>query len=152
MKKLFLLPLLFILVIPANAQKATEKDNVIKLIKQFDTAIAKKDSLTLSKILDDDFIGSFPNGQSFNKKTCITYHCSLLSKVRELKDEPPTGWNIKISNDCAIINRIVTTPRPDKSGNYRFSMIVRYFPQILTITKYRILPIEVDIYHTPEPD
>ena len=123
MKKLFLLPLLFLLSIPANAQKATEKDNVIKLIKQFDTAIAKKDSLTLSKILDDDFIGSFPNGQSFNKKTCITYHCSLLSKVRELKDEPTTGWNIKISNDCAIVNRVVTylvkTPGHEKPAEIK---------------------------------
>ena len=108
MKKLFLLPLLFLLVIPANAQKATEKDNVINLIKQFDTAIAKKDSVTLKKILTDDFTGSIPNGQSFDKKSCITYHCSPIGKVRELKEEPTTGWNIKISNDCAIINRIVT--------------------------------------------
>lgn len=51
MNKLLLFATLFLFTIPANAQKATEKDNVINLIKQFDTAIAKKDSLTLSKIL-----------------------------------------------------------------------------------------------------
>ena len=118
MNKLLLFASLCLLTIPANAQKATEKDNVINLIKQFDTAIAQKDSLTLKKILDEDFIGSIPNGQSFNKKSCIIYHCSPIGKVRELKEEPTTGWNIKISNDCAIVNRVVTylvkTPGKEK--------------------------------------
>ena len=108
MNKLSLLAVLILLVIPANAQKATEKDNVINLIKQFDTAIAKKDSLTLSKILTDDFTGSIPNGQSFNKKSFITNACNPHSKNRDIKEEPSTGWNIKILNDCAIVNRKIT--------------------------------------------
>jgi len=108
MNKVLLLATMFLLAIPANAQKATEKDNVINLIKQFDTAIAKKDSLTLSKILDEDFIGSIPNGQSFNKQSFITFTCNPHSKNRDVKEEPITGWNILISNESAIVNRVVT--------------------------------------------
>lgn len=108
MKKLILLPVLLLLAIPTNAQKTTERDKVINLIKQFDQAIAKKDSISLSKILIDDFIGSIPNGQSFNKKSYISDLCNPQSRTRDIKEEPTTGWNIKISSDCAIINRTVT--------------------------------------------
>jgi hypothetical protein len=108
MKKLLIMTAILLSVIPVNAQKTTERDNVINLITQYDNAIAKKDSIELNKILTDDFIGSIPNGQSFNKKTFITSLCSPQSRTREIKDESSKDWNIKISNDCAIVNRTVT--------------------------------------------
>ena len=108
MKKLFLLAVLFLLAIQVNAQKSSEKEDVLNLIKQFDKAVVKKDSVTLSKILTNEFIGSIPNGKSFNKKSFITFYCGKQNKVRELKDEPTTGWNINLSDGCAIVNRTVT--------------------------------------------
>ena len=108
MGRLILLPALLLLALPVNAQKTTEKQNVIYLIKQMDKAIANKDSLTLNKILTEDFIGSVPNGQSFNKKSYITYHCNPQSKVRELKEEPTADWNVRLFNNFAIVNRTVT--------------------------------------------
>jgi len=107
MKKLFLLTLLFLLVIPASAQKTKEKDVVINLLIQFDTAIATKDSVTLKKILTDDFIGTIPNGESFNKNSFTKFHCNPQSKSREVKNESTKNWNIKITDDCAIVNRDV---------------------------------------------
>lgn len=108
MNKLLFLTALFLFAIPSNAQKTNEKDNVISLITQLDNAITKKDSISLSKILTEDFTGSIPNGQSFNKKTFITSLCNPQSRTREIKDESSKDWNIKISNDCAIVNRTVT--------------------------------------------
>jgi len=107
MKKLLLMAALLLSVIPVNAQKTTEKDNVISLIIQFDNALTKKDSISLNKILTDDFIGSIPNGQTFYKKSFITSLCKPQSRTREIKDESSNSWNIKISNDCAIVNRTV---------------------------------------------
>ena len=108
MNKLILIAATLLFIIPANAQKATERDNVISLLKQFDNSVAKKDSITLKKILTDDFIGSIANGQSFNKNSYISFVCGIHSKTREFKEESTAGWNIKISNDCAIVNRTVT--------------------------------------------
>lgn len=108
MNKLLFLTALLFLAIPANAQKTSEKDNVINLIIQYDNAISKKDSIALNKILTNEFIGSIPNGQSFNKKSFISFNCGKQSKVRELKEEPTSGWNISLSDGCAIVNRIVT--------------------------------------------
>jgi hypothetical protein len=108
MKKLLIMTAILLSVIPVNAQKTTERDNVINLITQYDNAIAKKDSIALNKILTDDFTGSIPNGQSFNKKSFITSLCGPQSRTREIKDESSKTWNIKISNDCAIVNRTVT--------------------------------------------
>jgi hypothetical protein len=117
MNKLLLIPALLFLATPANAQKATEKENVINLIKQFDSVIAKKDSLTLKKILAEDFIGSIPNGQSFDRKSFISYHCSPTSRVREIKEEGSAKWNIKIVKDCAIVNRNVAYLTKTAGGN-----------------------------------
>jgi hypothetical protein len=108
MNKLFLISLIFLFIFPVNAQKSIERENVVNLIKQFDKAVAKKDSVTLKNIITDNFIGSIPNGQSYNKKSFITYNCNPHSKIRELKDESSSGWNIIISDDCAIVNRTVT--------------------------------------------
>ena len=108
MNKLILIAAILLLAIPANAQKTIDRDNVINLLNQFDNSVAKKDSITLKKILTDDFIGSVANGQSFNKNNYIRFVCGIHSKTRDLKQEPATGWNIKISNDCAIVNRTVT--------------------------------------------
>ena len=108
MQKYFMLPLFLLLALPSIAQQSKERDNVIKLIKQYDKALTKKDSVTLKKIFTDDFIGSIPNGQSFDKKSYISYHCSPTSRVRELKEEATNSWNIKIVKDCAIVNRFVT--------------------------------------------
>ena len=108
MNKLILIAATLLFILTAYAQKATEKDNVISLLKQFDNSVAKKDSITLKKILIDDFVGSIANGLSFNKNSYITFVCGVHSKSRDLKQEPTTGWNIIISNDCAIINRTVT--------------------------------------------
>ena len=108
MKKLLIMTAILLSVIPVNAQKTTESDNVINLIIQYDNAISKKDSIALNKILTDDFTGSIPNGQSFNKKSFITSLCGPQSRTREIKDESSKPWNIKISNDCAIVNRTVT--------------------------------------------
>jgi hypothetical protein len=108
MQKYFILPLLLILALPSIAQQSKEKENLISLIKQYDKALIKKDSVTLKKILTDDFIGSIPNGQSFDKKSYIEYHCSPTSRVREIKDEGTADWIIKIAKDYAIINRLVT--------------------------------------------
>jgi hypothetical protein len=108
MGRLILLPALLLLALPVNAQKTTEKQNVIYLIKQMDKAIANKDSVTLKNILTEDFIGSVPNGQSFNKKSYITYYCSPQSKVRELKEEPTADWSVRIYTNIAIVNRTVT--------------------------------------------
>ena len=108
MNKIILIAAILLFTIPVIAQKSTERDNVINLLKQFDIAVAKKDSVTLKKILTDDFIGSIANGQSFKKNNYITFVCGAHSKTREFKEEPTTGWNIKISNHCAIVNRTVT--------------------------------------------
>jgi hypothetical protein len=108
MQKYFMLPLFLLLALPSIAQQSKEKVNVIKLIKQYDKALTKKDSVTLKKILTDDFIGSIPNGQRFDKKSYISYLCSPTSRVRELKEETTNSWNIKIVKDCAIVNRFVT--------------------------------------------
>ena len=108
MNKLILIAVALLFLISANAQKATDRDNVINLLKQFDTAIAKKDSITLGKFLTNDFIGSIANGQSFNKNSYISFVCGIHSKTREFKEESTAQWNIKISNNCAIINRTVT--------------------------------------------
>ena len=108
MNKLILIAATLLFIIPVKAQKATDRDNVINLLKQFDNAIAKKDSITLGKILTDDFIGSIANGQSFSKNNYITFVCGIHSKTREFKEESTAEWNIKISNNCAIVNRKVT--------------------------------------------
>jgi len=109
MQKLILLPLLFLLTFPLQAQKATEKQNVNYLLKQMDKAVASKDSVTLKKILAEDFVGSIPNGQSFNKKSYITFHCSPQSKVRELKEESTADWNVRLFGNTAVVNRTVTS-------------------------------------------
>ena len=108
MNKLILITAILLFIIPINAQKTTERDNVINLLKQFDNSVAKKDSMTWKKMLTDDFIGSVANGQSFNKNSYITFVCGVHSKARELKQEPTSSWNIKIASDCAIVNRTVT--------------------------------------------
>lgn len=108
MNKILLAFILLGLNISAIAQKTSERDNVINLIKQFDKAIAKKDSVTLQKILTEDFSGTIPNGESFNKNSFIKFHCNPQSKSREVKEEPTKSWNIKISDGCAIVNRDVT--------------------------------------------
>jgi hypothetical protein len=108
MYRLTIITVLFFLTTTALAQKASERDNVINLIKQFDKAIAKKDSVTLQKILTEDFTGTIPNGESFKKNLFIQYHCNPHSKTRDIKDESTKNWNIKISEGCAIINRVVT--------------------------------------------
>lgn len=109
MKKLILIPLLLLLALPTIAQQNNEKQNVINLLKQMDKAVANKDSLTLKKILAEDFVGSIPNGESFNKKSYITYHCNPQSKVRELKEEPATNWNVRLFGNVAVVNRTVTS-------------------------------------------
>ena len=108
MKELTSVIALLLFIIPANAQKSSEKDNVINLLKQFDSAVSKKDSISLKQILTDDFTGSIANGQSFNKANYIKFVCGTNSKTREFKEEPTTGWNIIISNGCAIVNRTIT--------------------------------------------
>ena len=108
MNKMILVSLILLITIPKVAQKSSERDNLINLLKQFDKAIAKKDSVTLQKILTDDFTGTIPNGESFKKNLFIQYHCNPHSKTRDIKDEPAKNWDIKISEGCAIINRVVT--------------------------------------------
>ena len=105
MQKFVLIPLLFLVALPSIAQTNKEKESVINLIKQFDKAHAKKDTVALGKLLTEDFIGSIPNGQSFEKKSYIAYICSPTSRVREIKEEGTAKWNIKIVKDCAIVNR-----------------------------------------------
>jgi hypothetical protein len=108
MRKIILIPVLLLLALPLFAQKSTEIENVINLINQYDKALTKKDSVALGKLLTEDFIGSIPNGQSFDKKSFISYHCSPTSRVRELKEESTSSWNIKFTKDYAIVNRFVT--------------------------------------------
>lgn len=108
MQKFILIAFLFFIALPSTAQTNKEKDIVINLIKQFDKALAKKDSVALDKLLTEDFIGSIPNGESFDKKSFISYHCSPISRVRDIKEEGTSKWNIKLAKDYAIINRFVT--------------------------------------------
>lgn len=108
MINIILIPVLLLLALPSYAQKSTEMDNVINLINQYDKALTKKDSVALGKFLTEDFIGSIPNGQSFDKKSFISYHCSPTSRVRELKKESTSSWNIKFAKEYAIVNRFVT--------------------------------------------
>ena len=117
MQKFFLITFLSLLALQLIAQTNKEKDNVINLIKQFDKAHTKKDSVALGKLLTEDFIGSIPNGQSFQKKYYITYSCSPTSRVREIKEEGTANWNIKIVNDCAIVNRNLTYLIKTAGGN-----------------------------------
>ncbi|MFI5237328.1 MAG: nuclear transport factor 2 family protein [Ignavibacteriales bacterium] len=109
MRKLILLPVLMLITVQLNAQQATEKQNVIYLLKQMDKAVASKDSVVLSKILTDDFTGSIPNGQNFNKKSYISFHCNPQSKVRELKEEPTSNWDVRLFGNLAVINRTITS-------------------------------------------
>jgi hypothetical protein len=108
MRKIFLIPLILLFALPTIAQQ-TGKQSVINLLKQMDKAVAGKDSVTLKKILADDFVGSIPNGQSFNKKNYITFYCNPQSKVRELKEEPATNWNVRLFGNTAVVNRTVTS-------------------------------------------
>lgn len=108
MNKMILVSLILLITIPIVAQKSSERDIVINLLKQFDKAIAKKDSVTLQKILNDDFVGTIANGESFVKNSFIKYHCNPHSKTRDIKDEPTKNWDIKILEVCSIINRVVT--------------------------------------------
>ena len=108
MNKLILITAIFLFIIPVNAQKVTERENVINLLKQFDKVIAKKDSVTLQKILTDDFVGTIPNGESFNKNLFINFHCNPQSKTREVKEESAKKWDIKFTDGCAIVNRNIT--------------------------------------------
>lgn len=117
MNKLLLLPALLFLAIPVNGQKTTERDNVINFLKKFDDSIAKKDSITLKQALTEDFIGSIPNGQSFDRKSFISYYCSPTSRVREIKEEGTANWNIKFVKECAIVNRNVTYLTKTGGGN-----------------------------------
>ena len=107
MNKFILTITILLFIVPANAQKTKEKDIVINLLVQFDKAITTKDSVTLKKILTDDFIGTIPNGESFNKNSFTKFHCNPQSKSREVKNESTKNWNIKITDDCAIVNRDV---------------------------------------------
>jgi len=117
MNKLLLIQALLLLAIPVNAQKTAERENVINFLKKFDNSIAKKDSIALKQALTEDFIGSIPNGQSFDRKSFISYHCSPTGRVREIKEEGTAKWNIKFVKECAIVNRNVTYLTKTAGGN-----------------------------------
>jgi hypothetical protein len=114
-KSLYLFLLYFIVYLPSSAQ--TDEAEVQRLILMLDSALVKKDSLQLQKLLTADFTGIIPSGRAFRQAEYIRYHCTPNRGIIALHESEGTKSITRIDDHVAIVHRKVRArlKKPDGS-------------------------------------
>ncbi len=94
-------------VASAGLSQATEADDIVKLVADLDRALVAKDSVTLNRLLTDDFLGAIPSGAAFSKAEYIAHHCRPGVGLQALDSSKHPPATVRVFGDTAVVNRRV---------------------------------------------
>ena len=98
---------------------------VRELVRALDRAIVARDAAGLARILSDDFIGTTPMGEAFEKGGYIEFHCRAHAGPHEIDAGPPDAMRIRVYGNCAVVNRRVQVRKPGPGGRIELFAVQR---------------------------
>lgn len=90
-----------------RSSQSEQLNEVWNVLLKFEKALVEKDRGTLDELLDPDFIGATPMGESFTKNDYINHHCIPGFGILALTGAGADSSSIRFFNETAVINRRV---------------------------------------------
>lgn len=116
-KVIFVIIVLLIALQFGNAQSV--KDDVLNLVVSLDNSIVKKDSIKIKSLLNEDFIGTIPTGESFPKNLYIRFHCRPNVGLVSINGIDKAKTSVRLYGNSAIVNRRVHVSKKATDGTMR---------------------------------